>query len=172
MQVVWGNKNHAKRGKDIQMEAKDLLDYFRQDLFISQLKASTKDASLDELATLFVESKIIRKKNIVLEMLRKRETLGSTGIGKGVAIPHGRTTAAIDVKIAFGKSGQGIDFDSIDKKPVNLVFLVLAPPHDENNRYLPILGKLVEVLSGVKNRNKLMKVETFDEFIQVFNGVD
>jgi len=172
MQVVWGNKNHAKRGKDIQMEAKDLLDYFSQDLFISQLKASTKDASLDELATLFVESKIIRKKNIVLEMLRKRETLGSTGIGKGVAIPHGRTTAAIDVKIAFGKSGQGIDFDSIDKKPVNLVFLVLAPPYDENNRYLPILGKLVEVLSGLKNRNKLMKVETFDEFIQVFNGVD
>ena len=105
-------------------------------------------------------------------MLRKRETLGSTGIGKGVAIPHGRTTAAMDVMIAFGKSEQGMDFDSIDKKQVNLVFMVLAPPHDENNRYLPILGKLVEVLSSVKNRNKLKKVETFDEFIQVFNGVD
>ena len=172
MQIVWGNKKLAKEGKDIKMETKDLLDYFSHDLFISQMKASTKDASLDELADLFVKSKIIRKKSIVLEMLRKRETLGSTGIGKGVAIPHGRTTAAMDVKIAFGKSEQGMDFDSIDKKPVNLVFMVLAPPHDENNRYLPILGKLVEVLSGVKNRNKLKKVETFDEFIKVFNGVD
>lgn len=172
MQIVWGNKKHTKEGKDSKMETKDLLDYFSEDLFISQMKASTKDASLDELASLFVKSKIIRKKSIVLEMLQKRETLGSTGIGKGVAIPHGRTTAAMDVKIAFGKSEQGMDFDSIDNKPVNLVFMVLAPPHDENNRYLPILGKLVEVLSGVKNRNKLKKVETFDEFIQVFNGVD
>ncbi|MCH8872124.1 PTS sugar transporter subunit IIA [candidate division KSB1 bacterium] len=50
--------------------------------------------------------------------------------------------------------------------------MVLAPPHDENNRYLPILGKLVEVLSDLKNRNKLKKVKTFDEFIQVFNGVE
>ena len=172
MQVVWGNKKQAKEGKDIKMETKDLLDYFSEDLFISQLKASTKGATLDELAGLFVKSRIIRKKSIVLEMLQKRETLGSTGIGKGVAIPHGRTTDATDVKIAFGKSEQGMDFDSIDKKPVNLVFMVLAPPHDENNRYLPILGKLVEVLSGVKNRNKLKKVETFDEFIKVFNGVD
>ena len=172
MQFVWGNKNHAKEGKDKQMEVKDLLDYFSQDLFVSKLKATTKDASLDELADLFVKSKIIRKKSIVLEMLRKRETLGSTGIGKGVAIPHGRTTAAMDVKIAFGKSEEGMNFDSIDKKPVNLVFMVLAPPHDENNRYLPILGKLVEVLSDLKNRNKLKKVKTFDEFIQVFNGVE
>jgi len=172
MQVVWGNKNHTKGGKGKQMEVKDLLNYFSQDLFVSKLKATTKDASLDELANLFVKSKIIRKKSIALEMLRKRETLGSTGIGKGVAIPHGRTTAAMDVKIAFGKSEEGMDFDSIDKKPVNLVFMVLAPPHDENNRYLPILGKLVEVLSDLKNRNKLKKVETFDEFIQVFNGVE
>ncbi len=172
MQVVWGDKNYAKEEKDKRMEVKDLLDYFSKDLFVSKLKATTKDASLDELANLFVKSKIIRKKSIVLEMLRKRETLGSTGIGKGVAIPHGRTTAAMDVKIAFGKSEEGMNFDSIDKKTVNLVFMVLAPPHDENNRYLPILGKLVEVLSDLKNRRKLLKVETFDEFIQVFNGVD
>ena len=172
MKVVWGNKNKKKEGKDKQIEVKYLLEYFSQELFVSKLKATTKDASLDELADLFVKSKIIRKKSIVLEMLRKRETLGSTGIGKGVAIPHGRTTAAMDVKIAFGKSEEGMNFDAIDKKPVNLVFMVLAPPHDENNRYLAMLGKFVEVLSDVKNRNKLKKVETFDEFIQVCNGVE
>ncbi|MFQ5674404.1 MAG: PTS sugar transporter subunit IIA [bacterium] len=171
MQVVWGNNKSAEEKIEEGMEGKDLVQYFSEDLFVSDLKAATKKDTLSELAALFVKSKIIRKKSLVLEMLRKRETLGSTGIGKGVAIPHGRTTAAIEVKIAFGKSVAGIDFDSIDKKPVHLVFVVLAPPQDENNRYLPILGKLVEVLSDKKNRKKLLEVESFENLVNVFSEV-
>jgi len=152
------------------MDNRELTQYFREDLFVADLKAKTKEDSFAELAELFVESKVVRNKEIVLEMLQKRETLGSTGIGKGVAIPHGRTTAAIDVIIAFGKSEAGIPFDSIDKKPVNLVFVVLAPPHDENNRYLPVLGKLVEFLNEAPNRKKLMKAEAFEDFIKTLEG--
>jgi len=152
------------------METKDLCSFFDERLFIADLKATTKEAAFDELADLFVASKFIRTKDIILEMLTKRETLGSTGIGKGVAIPHGRTTAALDVLIAFGKSEAGIEFNAIDKKPVHLIFVVLAPPQEENNNYLPILGKLVEMLSAAKNRKKLLAVESFDEFIQAFTG--
>lgn len=170
MQVVWGKNRKDK--KDEWMEGKDLVKFFSRDLFIPNLKSSTKGESLDEMANLFVKSKIVRKKSIVLDMLRKRETLGSTGIGKGVAIPHGRTTAAMEVKIAFGKSEEGIDFNAIDKKPVNLLFVVLAPPQDENNRYLPILGKLVEVLSDTKNRKLLLKVYSFEDLVQVFHEVN
>ncbi|MFQ5769068.1 MAG: PTS sugar transporter subunit IIA [bacterium] len=171
MQVVWRKQNPGQKLKEgTQLQKKDLIKYFSKDLFIPLLKAKTKDASFNEFANLFVKSKLIRKKDIVLEMLHRRETLGSTGIGKGVAIPHGRTTAALEVKIAFGKSEKGIDFDAIDKKKVQLIFLVLAPPHDENNRYLPVLGKLVEVLSKSVNRKQLLKVETYEEFIHVFEG--
>lgn len=172
MQVVWSNQNgmnSSKEGKT--MERKDLTKYFSESLFIASLQATTKEESLEELAGLFVDNKSIRNKEIVIEMLQKRETLGSTGIGKGVAIPHGRTTAAIDVKIAFGRSEKGIEFAAIDEKPVYLIFLVLAPPQEENNRYLPVLGKLVEVLHDNANREKLLKVENYTDLIQTIEGV-
>ncbi len=171
MRVVWGsekNENNNLRGKV--METSELAQYFNEDLFLANLGTKTKIDSFNKIAELFANSNIVRDKNIVVEMLEKRETLGSTGIGKGVAIPHGRTTAALDVTIAFCKSDTGVDFNSIDKKPVNLIFTVLAPPQDENNRYLPILGKLVEFLHEAKNRKKLLNVETFDEFIEIIKG--
>lgn len=171
MRVVWGSEN--KENNNLRggvMETTELAQYFNENLFLPNLKAKTKADSFNEIAELFAENKIVRDKNIVVEMLEKRETLGSTGIGKGVAIPHGRTTAALDVTIAFCKSEKGIDFNSVDKQPVNLIFTVLAPPQDENNRYLPILGKLVEFLHEAKNRKKLLDVTTFDEFIQTIKG--
>ncbi len=172
MRVVWNKKSDKKPKEAEKMEVQELVNYFSKDLFVPKLKSKTKAAVLVEFANLFVESKVVRKQDLILELLQKRETLGSTGIGGGVAIPHGRTTAALEVKIAFGKSEAGIDFDAIDKKPVHLFFVVLAPPHDENNRYLPILGKMVEVLNESKNRKRLLNVQTFEEFIQVFEGIE
>lgn len=150
------------------MEGREIIKFFSPELFIPKLKAKSKADSLDEFAQLFARTRVIRKKDIVLELLKQREKLGSTGIGKGVAIPHGRTTAAIELKIAFGKSEKGLDFDAMDKKPVHLIFVVIAPPQDENNRYLPILGKLVEILHESANRKKLLKAESFEEFVQIF----
>lgn len=171
MQVIWGNKksrNKLKGGE--RMENKELAKYFSKELFLPNLSATTKEESLSELANLFIKSKLIRNKRLFLEMLYKRESLGSTGIGKGVAIPHGRTTAAIDLRIAFGKSANGIEFHAIDKKPVHLIFMLIAPPQEENSRYLPILGKLVKLLNNNYNRKQLLKVETYEEFINIFMG--
>ncbi|MFQ5637784.1 MAG: PTS sugar transporter subunit IIA [bacterium] len=173
MQIIWSNKNLPKKQKSRQsMQGADLISYFSEDLFVPDVKSKTKKELFDEFADLFVHAKLIRKKEIVVEMLSKRETLGSTGIGKGVAIPHGRTTAALEVKIAFGKSEAGMEFAAIDKKPVHLIFMVMAPPHDEDNRYLPVLGKLVEILNESSNRKKFLKVETFDEFLHIFEGAN
>ncbi len=151
------------------MDNEDLYTYFDEQLFLSDLRATTKDELLKEIVDQFVNVKYLKNSDIVLEMLKKREVLGSTGIGKGIAIPHGRTTSASDIMIAFGKSKNGIDYDSIDGKPVNLIFMIIAPPQDSNNMYLPILGKMVEILSKSKNRNKLMSAETFEEFIDVIS---
>ncbi len=149
------------------MTNEDLITYFDDQLFLPDLKATTKDELFEEIVNHFVKVKYLKNREIVLEMLHRREKLGSTGIGKKIAIPHGRTTAASDVMIAFGKSKQGIEYDSIDGKPVNLVFMIIAPPQDEDNMYLPILGKMVEILNKSKNRNKLMETETYDEFIEI-----
>jgi len=152
------------------MDRSELALYFKENLFIANLRSETKEEVLDELLDLFVREKYIRNRSIVSQMLYQRETLGSTGIGKGVAIPHGRTTAASDVLIAFGKSEKGIEFDSIDKKPAHLFFMVIAPPHDEGNNYLPILGTLVTILNNKENRDKLLEVQSFEEFLPIITG--
>lgn len=152
------------------MQRSELGRFFNENLFAPQLIAKNKPEAIAELLDLFVREKHIRNREIVLEMLHQRETLGSTGIGKGVAIPHGRTTAASDVFIAFGKSETGIDFDAIDNKPVHLFFMVIAPPNDEGNVYLPVLGSLVTILNDKHNRDKLVKVATFSQFISIITG--
>jgi PTS system nitrogen regulatory IIA component len=149
------------------MNNEDLIFYFDEQLFLPDLKAKTKDELLKEIVDLFINVKYLKHSDNVLDMLHQRERLGSTGIGKGIAIPHGRTTSVFEIMIAFGKSKEGIDYDSIDGKPVHLVFMIIAPPQDENNMYLPILGKMVEILSKSKNRNKLIDAESFSEFIEV-----
>lgn len=149
------------------MNASELLTFFSEDRYIPELKARTKDEALDELAEKFVTTGVIHSKAILLEMLHRRETVGSTGIGHGIAIPHGRTTTASALTLAFGRSTQGIDWDSADGKPAHLIFLVVAPPFEEDNMYLPMLGKLVEILSQKKKRNQLLKITTFEEFKSV-----
>jgi len=153
------------------MEAKDLLNYFNEKLFISDLKATTKEEALIEIVTEFEKLHLIKTKDILLEMLRQREALGTTGIGKGIAIPHGRTTVVKDVMIAFAKSNAGLDYSSMDDQPVHLIFMVIAPPVEESNKYLPVLGKLVEVLNNHSTREKIMAVKTYDELIKCMSEV-
>ncbi|KPJ59944.1 MAG: hypothetical protein AMJ46_09145 [Latescibacteria bacterium DG_63] len=141
---------------------------FESALFIPDLQATAARQALKEMVECLFESGRIKDKGLVLEMLTRRESLGSTGIGKGIAIPHGRSLAAPELSIVFARSAEGIDFDALDKKPVYLFFLIVAPPHDRSNIYLPVLGKIVERVKEARIRSKLMKVESFEELKKVF----
>ncbi len=152
------------------MNIADLLGFLSEERFIPELKAKTKDEALEELTDLLVEANLIRNKHLILEMLHRRESVGSTGIGHGIAIPHGRTTAAPELIIAFGRSSNGIAWEAIDGKPVHLIFLVIAPPHEEDNQYLPMLGKLVEFLHDENNRKKLLEIKTYQEFEELIKA--
>jgi mannitol/fructose-specific phosphotransferase system IIA component (Ntr-type) len=152
------------------MEKIELVSYFNESLFIPALRAKTKDGVLEELVDCFVQAKIIRNPAITLEMLHRREQLGSTSIGHGIAIPHGRSTAAPDLMIAFGHSKAGIDWQAMDGRPVHLIFMVLAPPQEQNNRYLPVLGRLVEILSDPHQLDKFHTVTTFSDFINLLKN--
>lgn len=154
------------------MQRSELIEFFNEKLFSISMSATTKDKAIEEMVDMFVQNNFIRNREIVLQMLRQRESLGSTGIGKGIAIPHGRTTAAPDVLIAFGKSDQGIEFDAVDKKPIHLVFMIIAPPHEVSNLYLPILGSLVTILKEPKNVKKLRRCSNFADFVAVIKGED
>jgi nitrogen PTS system EIIA component len=148
----------------------ELTRYLSSEFYLPDLKSTTKDDVIEELVRPLVASGILRNVNLVLETLKKRETLGSTGIGKGVAIPHCRTLAVSKIQIVCGVSSKGIDYAATDKKKVNLFFLILAPPHDEANRYLPILGTLVERIRDSKTRQALIGAKDYSTFVHAIGG--
>jgi fructose-specific phosphotransferase system IIA component len=169
MNLIWKVEAAPWNCGESGMPNVNIIGHLSEKLFLSNLKAKNKDQVLKELIDLYVAEKIIRNREIVLKMLKQRETLGSTGLGKGVAIPHGRTTAAPEVLIAFGKSERGIDFDAIDKKHVHLFFMIIAPPNDKENTYLPVLGSLVTKLNSASKRKKLRKVTSFEELVSALS---
>jgi PTS system nitrogen regulatory IIA component len=139
-----------------------ILNYFDPALFVPHLAAQTKDGVLSELVEAVARAKGVRDSSLLLEMLQRRESLGSTGIGKGVAIPHGRSLAMESLKVVFARSAKGVEFDAVDAKPVKLFFLIVAPPQDKKNEYLPLLGKIAGLVKVKKVRDRLLKVEDFD----------
>ena len=151
------------------MKQSDLLSYFHEDLFIPELKASSKDGVLKEMASCLESQKKVYRTSIVYDLLKNREKLGSTGIGGGIAIPHCRSMAVEKMTVLFAVKSKGVDFKSADKKLVKLFFMVVAPPQDV--QYLVFLGKLVEVLTNKKFKNMFLKVKSFEEFKNVISGV-
>lgn len=146
------------------MSADKFLSYFSGERFITKLSARTKDEVLSEMSRILADDTDIRDPDLLLEMIRNRESLGSTGLGQGVAVPHGRSGAARTTKVVFGRSVKGIDFEAMDGQPCFIFFLIVAPYEDRKQEYLPLLGKIVETVNEESVRKKLMKIETFEEF--------
>jgi PTS system nitrogen regulatory IIA component len=109
---------------------------------------------------------------LIVSTLLKREELGSTGIGKGIAIPHCRSLAVEKLEIAVGRTTKPINFNAIDKKPVSLIFLIIAPPQDPGNQYLITLGKIVQIAKELTKKKLLQKAQTPEEFISLINEIE
>ncbi len=153
------------------MKVEQFLSYFSAERFLPELRARSKDGVLTELTRVLAEDTDIRDPGLLLEMIRRRESLGSTGLGEGIAIPHGRSTAATQTKVVFAKSSKGIDYDAMDKEPCKIFFLIVAPYDDVRQEYLPLLGKIVETVSQDRTRDKLLELGTFEDFQRVVREV-
>jgi len=149
------------------MNVEELLGFFDPQLCICDLNAKTKDEFFDEIVDMVVPEPESTNRKVILEMLKNREALGSTAVGNGIAFPHGRSLAVSRLMAIFARSEKGLPFDSLDKKPTHLFFVLLAPPQDRSNQYLPALGKIIETVRKDDLREKLMKVSTFEEFAGV-----
>lgn len=149
-----------------------LLDFFEDDLFIPELKGATKAEALKEMVEKLTAAARIKDGEILERMLHQREQLGSTGIGRGVAVPHGRSLAIERLTVVFGRSEAGIDYDAMDGKPVHLVFLTVAPPQERSNLYLPVLGKIVEMVKSARVRKQLLTAASFAEISGIISEVD
>ena len=154
------------------MIQEELFTLFSSELFIPELKAKSRDKVLAEIVDHAASAGVIRDKDVILGMLKNRESLGSTGLGEGVAFPHGRSLAIPSLMAFFARSKKGVDYGAIDGKPVHLFFMFLAPPIEKENRYLPALGRVVELIRDEATREKLMGLKNFEDFKGILLGED
>lgn len=120
----------------------ELREFFSLDAVQLDLQGSTKDDILKELIGLLRLDE--KSEGMLFKMLKRRENLGSTGIGRGIAIPHCRSLVVNRLRVAFGRKPAGVDFKAMDDKPVHFFFLIVAPPLEVSNQYLPVLGKIAQ----------------------------
>ncbi|MEN6330613.1 MAG: PTS sugar transporter subunit IIA [Smithella sp.] len=130
------------------------------------LQAKNKTEALNELSEIAIKGSLKLNKRQVYDALLQREKLGSTGIGDGVAIPHGKISNLEQVIVAFGRSKNGVAFDSIDGKPVHIFFLLLAP-ENSTSHHLRTLAKVCRMLKTANFRKRLMAAESNNDFYEI-----
>jgi len=143
----------------------ELRDFFAEDAIKLELEGIAKDEILKELIGLLgLDDK---SEGMLFKMLKRRENLGSTGIGRGIAIPHCRSLVVSKLRVAFGRKSVGVDFKAIDDKPVFFFFLIVAPPLEVSNQYLPVLGKIAQFSKEPDVPERLLKLKEPREFMQL-----
>ena len=142
-----------------------LREFFAADAIRLNLEGSSKDELLKELISLLSLDE--KAEGMLFKMLKRRENLGSTGIGQGIAIPHCRSLVVSRLRVVFGRKPEGVDFKAIDDKPVYNFFLIVAPPMEVSNQYLPVLGKIAQFAKEPEVPDKLGRLETPDDFLSL-----
>jgi mannitol/fructose-specific phosphotransferase system IIA component (Ntr-type) len=142
-----------------------LREFLREDAINLTLAAKAKDDVLKELIKLL---KLDEKSDAMLyKMLKRRENLGSTGIGRGIAIPHCRSLVVNTLRVAYGRRFEGVEYKSIDEKPAQFFFLIVAPPLEVSNQYLPVLGKIAQFAKEEDVPRRLASMQTPAEFLKL-----
>lgn len=147
-------------------------DYLKEDRISLNLKSSNKEESVKEISMLLKSAKEINDFEAFIGEVFEREKLNTTGIGNEIAIPHARTDAVKDFVIAFGRSKEGIEFNSLDGNPAKLIFLMGTPKHKGVRAYLKILAHLTRLLKKESFRNSLLTAYNSKEIIDIFKKAE
>jgi nitrogen PTS system EIIA component len=134
-----------------------LADILRESSVIADIKGVTKREILFEMVETLKNAKLIDDVDSVVDIIMEREKLGSTGIGDGVAIPHGKMKKLDTILCVAGRSIEGVNFDAVDRQPVHIFFLVLAP-EDSASMHLKVLSRISKVLRDQSFRKKILKL--------------
>jgi PTS system nitrogen regulatory IIA component len=148
-----------------------ITDILSADRVIPELKASTKEGVLEELAGLLAGPPTGTDQARLTSVLRERERLNSTAIGEGIAIPHGRLGGLRNVVAGFARSRQGVDFDSVDKQPTHL-FFVLVAPDDAAAMHLKALARISRLLKDKDFRARLLATDGKEALFQAIVDED
>jgi PTS system nitrogen regulatory IIA component len=147
-----------------------IISLLKKEYIINALEATTKKDVIAEIAEALAGRTGISPAR-VSEILEEREKLGTTGIGDGVAIPHGKLEDIKDTVIFFGRSEAGIPFNSMDGRPVHLFFILIAP-ENTNGKHLKILARISRMLKDEKFRSDLLQAGTVDSLYKIIESKD
>ena len=145
-------------------------DLLQPQLINLELKATSKAEAIGELASLMANAGFLDDAQAYIGAVMEREAVGSTGVGMGVAIPHGKSKAVLEACVAFGKSESGVDFNGPDG-PAHLIFLI-AVPENADNHHLKILAKLSRMLIHEEVRTQLKQATSSVEVLNTLNSRD
>jgi len=145
------------------MRLRDFLDPSSISL---DLRAPTKDLVLDEMvARLRLDERSTLQ---VSRLLKRREAQESTGVGRGFALPHCRSLALNRLRLGFGLHRAGLDYAAVDQRPVHVLFLIVAPPTEVSNQYLPVLGKIAQFAQMPDVSDRLRALTEPEQLFRLF----
>ncbi len=147
-----------------------ILDNLNRKAIISKLNATDKNGVLNELSTALAEASGGNQEEM-MRVLLDRERLGSTGIGGGIAIPHGKMKSLDSLSMAFGRSHKGVNFETMDGKPAYLFFLLLAP-QDSTGGHLKMLARISQLLKDSVFKERLINAADQRELYATFEEED
>lgn len=142
-----------------------------KNMILLDVEAKNKEEVINLSMELLGKSKYIKDKEAVLVALLKRESMSTTGIGHGVALPHARTSAANQIVLAFIRTKKGVDFAAIDKELVRLIFIVVSPENDTAS-YMEVMAAIARILSKEENRKLLINAKSSKELISTIKKIE
>lgn len=148
-----------------------ITDLLTKDTINLSITSKNKSGVIDELIETLNAAGKLSDKTAFREAIMAREEQSTTGVGDGIAIPHAKTSAVKAPAIAFGRTKTGANFDSLDGKPVHLIFMIAAP-EGANNTHLEVLSRLSSILLNKEVSQKLMEAETKEEILEIINHFD
>lgn len=148
-----------------------ILDILDPSAIVPDMRATTKPEALHELAAALAKLQPGIDEARLVEVLLEREELGSTAIGEGIAIPHGKLPGMGNVVAAFGRSAKGIDFDSLDGSPTRLFFLLVAP-EDSAGIHLKALARISRLLKDREFRDRLFAGDRREALFETIRAED
>ncbi len=152
------------------MDSSKLVSFFEEDLCIFHLRSRKKISAISEMVRHLARQGRISDEHFIIEMLKNRESLGSTALGKGVAFPHGRSLAIRKLTVLFARSSSGVEFNALDRKPTKILFLILAPSDKGAETYLALLSELISLIQRPTKLKKLYSVKDFKSLREILGG--
>ena len=146
-------------------------DILKKEHVIKELNSCDKKNVLDELSSFLEDEGEIANKESLLAALIEREKLGSTGIGENVAIPHAKISEIDNIITVFGRSKNGVEFESLDQKPVNFIFLVMAP-ENSTGQHLKVLARISRLFKNPSLRESVLCANEADQIYSILVDED